>query len=99
MVKLKRSSNIFFSFLFIALPLEGNEGRGLGGRNKLVVCMPNVCMYGIVGLHEDVSLRGGRAGKACGQKIYFYGRGGLREVCKKVMLRRRRRRLCIGAKS
>ena len=42
---------------------------------------------------------GGRAGKAFGQKIYFYGRGGLREVCKKVMLRRRRRRLCIGAKS
>ena len=63
MVKLKRSSNIFFffTFLFIALPLEGNEG-GLGGRNKLVVCMPNVYMYGIVGLHEDVSLRGGREG-------------------------------------
>ena len=38
------------------------KGGGPGGRNKLVVCMPNVCMYGIVGLHEDVSLRRGRVG-------------------------------------
>ena len=41
---------------------------------------------------------GGRDRPAA-RKFISMGGGGLREVCKKVMLRRRRRRLCIGAKS
>ena len=80
-MKLKRSSEhiFFFTFLFIALPLEGNKGGGgLGGRNKLVVCMPNVCMYGIVGLHEDVSLRRGReGGKGLRPENLFLWAGGI----------------------
>ena len=36
MVKLKRSSNIFFfTFLFIALPLEGNEGGVVRGQKQI----------------------------------------------------------------
>lgn len=39
----------------------------------MVVCMPNVCMYGIVGLHEDVSLRGGRERPAARKFISMGG--------------------------
>jgi hypothetical protein len=40
--------------------------------------MPNVCMYGIIGLHEEVSLRRGReGGKGLRPENLFLWAGGI----------------------